>query len=443
MKTRLTALSVALLSLSTAAAAQTTDFTTGVESTGYMRAGISTTTKGGEQYCFGSGASGYYVGRLGNECDSYAELGLSKGWKTANGVEFKTNGRISILTQQGAQGNDYQSIGEPVLEVVEDGSADTALRELNVTAKGLFESMPEATVWAGKRYYKRKTVELMDFYYLNNSGYGAGIEDIDMGLGDFSFAVVNVQREQLSGKMNAHGERTVQNNIFDFRLENIDITDNNHIDLAYSYARTDPTDLQDYWGEPDDTGSMFTAELVSEYSSFENHLVVQYSEDSLADMGFGNQSGLMPETAPWWEGALTESTRFINYGKFSLTDSIDIDYVGFYATAEVLNPNEVVNSEPTQWSVIIAPSYKWSNEHRTILEIGSTGYEKEDSAREQDLQKIVLAHELTLDVGMEANPMIRFYTGVFSGSFAEEQRNSIHDGEDGNIRFGVQAVASW
>jgi len=443
MKTRLTALSAALLALSTGAVAQDTGITSDVESTGYMRAGISTTTQGGEQYCFGSGASGYYVGRLGNECDSYAELGLAKVWKNANGAVFKTNSRISVLTQQGAQGNDYQSIGEPVLEVVEDGSADTAMRELNVTATGLIEAMPEATVWAGKRFYKRKTVELMDFYYLNNSGYGAGIEDINTGFGDLSVAVVNVQREQLSGKMNAHGERTAQNNMFDVRLDNIELTDNHKLDLAYAYSRTDPTSLQDYWGEADHSGSMFTAELVSNYSALENHLVVQYGEDALADMVWGNQSGLRPETAPWWEGALVESTRFINYGTFTLTDNVDLDYVGFYATAEVLNPAEVVNDKPVQWSVVVAPSYKWDDSHRTILEVGTTGYKKEDSNREQDLQKVVIAHELSLDVGLVAKPVIRFYSGVFFGSFAEEQRNSIKNGEDGNIRFGVQAEASW
>jgi len=38
-------------------------------------------------------------------------------------------------------------------------------------------------LWAGKRFYQRKDIHIMDYYYLNNSGYGVGVENIDAGLG--------------------------------------------------------------------------------------------------------------------------------------------------------------------------------------------------------------------------------------------------------------------
>ena len=48
-----------------------------------------------------------------------------------------------------------------------------------------------AQIWAGKRFYQRKDIHILDFYYLNDSGTGAGVEGIPVGnLGQASFAVI-------------------------------------------------------------------------------------------------------------------------------------------------------------------------------------------------------------------------------------------------------------
>jgi len=436
--------SAATLAADTVETAQTTPAatSTGFEYTGYLRAGVSTTADGGEQYCFGSGSQGYFVGRLGNECDSYAELGLGHGWKTATGATIKANTMLSLGTDQGGQGNDYQSLSEPVFSVPENGSADIALRQLNVTATDAFESMPGATIWAGKRYYKRKSVEAMDLYYLNNSGYGGGIEDIKIGFADLSVALVNVQKQQLSGKDNASGERTLQQNIFDVRFDNIDVFAGQKLDVALAFSKTDPTKLQDENDEPDDNGAMITTELHGEIAGFNNHFVVQYGQDALADSVFSNQSGLDPDTAPWWEGALDNSTRLINFGDYQITDKIDLGYVLYAAQAETID-DSVPNDSPYQRALILAPGYQWDQANKTILEVGTTAYKPIAVEEELTLHKIVLAHEFTFNVGLPVNPVIRAYTGAFFGDEAEEYRNANADGEDGNIRVGLQAVANW
>ena len=48
-------------------------------------------------------------------------------------------------------------------------------------------------LWAGKRYYQRKDIHIMDYYYLNNSGNGFGVENIDTGLGSVSVAIIKHQ----------------------------------------------------------------------------------------------------------------------------------------------------------------------------------------------------------------------------------------------------------
>ncbi len=431
---KLTAVSAAILLTAPSAMAN-------FEYSGYLRAGISTTSSGGEQFCFGDGGTGYYTGRLGNECDSYGEIGLAKNLKTEKGQVIEANTMLSVKTDQGAQANDYQSLSEPILSVPQNGAAEIALRQLNVTATGFIAPLPEATVWAGKRYYRRKSVEAMDLYYLNNSGYGAGIENIDVSIGDLSFAYVNVQREQISGKNNVFGKRSVQNNIFDLRLDQVGVFAEQKLDIALVYSQTDPTSLQEENNEADDTGLLFTTELYGSFFNFDNRLVLQFANDALADAGFGNQSGLEPETVAWWEGSLESSWRIIDFGTYAITENVDLDYVGYYAQGKTIT-SDVSETKPSQWSVILTPSYKWDDNNQTKLELASTSYTPSFQKSSLDLQKIILAHDLSLDV-LSEKITLRAYTGAFFGNQAEQVRTGNRDGEDNNIRFGVQALATW
>jgi len=412
------------------------------EYSGYLRAGVSTTSSGGEQFCFGDGGFGYYSGRLGNECDSYGEIGFTKSVKTEKDQVFAANTMLSVLTDQGAQANDYQSLSEPILSVQQNGAAEIALRQLNVTATGFITPLPEATVWGGKRYYKRKSVEAMDLYYLNNSGYGAGIENVNVSIGDLSFAYVNVQNEQVSGKNNVFGKRSAQNSIFDLRLDEVDLFAGQKLDIALVYSKADPTALQDENNEADDTGLLITTEFYGSFFGFDNRLVLQYANDALADAGFGNQSGLQPETVAWWEGSLESSWRVIDFGTYAVTENIDLDYVGYYAQGKTITSN-VPETKPSQWSVILTPTYKWDVNNQTKLELSSTSYTPTFQDSALNLQKIMLAHELSIDAGLADKITLRAYTGVFFGKQAEEVRTADRDGEDSNIRFGIQATASW
>lgn len=115
---------------------------------GYARSGIGWTGSGGEQQCFQTtGAQSKY--RLGNECETYAELKLGQEvWKEGDkSFYFDTNVAYSV-----AQQNDWEA-------------TDPAFREANVQGKNLIEWLPGSTIWAGKRFYQRHDVHMIDFYY--------------------------------------------------------------------------------------------------------------------------------------------------------------------------------------------------------------------------------------------------------------------------------------
>jgi maltoporin len=61
----------------------------------------------------------------------------------------------------------------------------------------VLESQPGAKFWAGERYYRRQHVDINDFYLLDLSGYGAGVEDWNIGIGKMAVAFLAGSRPDI------------------------------------------------------------------------------------------------------------------------------------------------------------------------------------------------------------------------------------------------------
>ena len=64
-------------------------------------------------------------------------------------------------------------------------------------AGNLFESQPDAKFWAGERYYRRQHIEIDDYYPLDMSGYGAGVEDLNLRIGKLAVAFLSGARPDI------------------------------------------------------------------------------------------------------------------------------------------------------------------------------------------------------------------------------------------------------
>jgi maltoporin len=149
---------------------------------GYFRSGYGLNSVGGQQVAFQApGASAKY--RLGNEAETYGELIFVNNWlnpehtsdkawmKTEFMIEANTTNSGSYANFPGGTGNDQ-----------------FRLREAFVQVGNIFESQPDAKFWAGERYYRRQHIEINDFYPLDMSGYGAGVEDLHLRVGKLAVA---------------------------------------------------------------------------------------------------------------------------------------------------------------------------------------------------------------------------------------------------------------
>src|SRR5258708_27838397 len=57
------------------------------------------------------------------------------------------------------------------------------MREALLEMSNVFKSCQEITFCSGQGFYERQEVERMDCYWLDMSGYGAGVKNIDLGIG--------------------------------------------------------------------------------------------------------------------------------------------------------------------------------------------------------------------------------------------------------------------
>jgi maltoporin len=162
-----------------AAVAFTATSASAFEFHGYLRtAGFGVNTKGGGQVCFSLPGTDFKF-RLGNECENYAELEFNESlYKDKNGVEFKYVGMLAYQTQDA---QDYESLKG------DNSFNDIALRQNWIGAK--LPQLGNATIWIGKRYFHREDVHTIDFFYVQPTGPGAGIEDVDVGFGKLAFSV--------------------------------------------------------------------------------------------------------------------------------------------------------------------------------------------------------------------------------------------------------------
>jgi maltoporin len=139
---------------------------------GYLRVGGGVNSAGGPQNCYYLGNGDGHGYRLGNECDSYAELGYAKTLAKATD-DTRFVGHFMV--------NDYSSNSAY--------SGNVQIAQIYVEVEGL-TWLNGGTAWAGERYYERPDIHWMDLQYINLNGTGGGFDNIDTPLGvKFSYAI--------------------------------------------------------------------------------------------------------------------------------------------------------------------------------------------------------------------------------------------------------------
>lgn len=178
---------------------------------GYLRSGYGLSGLGGQQVAFEAPGAGAKF-RLGNEAETYGELifvnnlvnanhDSDRAWlRTETLIEANTTNSASYANFAGGIGNDQ-----------------FRFREAFVQAGNVIKSDPGAKFWAGERYYRRYHIDMDDFYVLDMSGYGGGVEDLNVKVGKLAVAFLAGARPDIVTNIGNYAKSNIDVRLYDIK----------------------------------------------------------------------------------------------------------------------------------------------------------------------------------------------------------------------------------
>lgn len=383
--------SIAAALFLTAASAHAVDFT------GYFRAGPGGTTDNGASracYALNGGTSGMKY-RLGNECDIYGEFQLAQGFKK-DGIDYK----VVLMT-------DYWNPHSDA-----DDTNHMRLAQMYAEAKG-FDFAPEATVWAGKERGRRGDVHIVDTYFTEMAGIGAGIKGIAAGPGKLGVAYYTNDKDNNQRP----GHRG--------NVEYVDIASNPDGKLSFfaTYTKSQFSGGTNGWGL---TGKHEQTGLFG--SSLNNVLWVQYAQGSTGlNSNFGDQT------------ATSKAKRY------RIVESVNFQEGNWGGMGMLLWANEKDNTgrDTVSTSVGGRVSYAITRHFKLLGEAGVSAY-KPDGGERARLTKVTLAPTISIGPKLMDRPEFRLYVthAKWNRAAGNVTGEPNFDGETSGTSFGAQ-VEVW
>jgi maltoporin len=193
---------------------------------GYLRSGFGLNSVGGQQVAFQAPGAGAKF-RLGNEAETYGEFTFVSNWLNPNQAPgntwIKTQATIEANTSNSAS---YANFPNGI------GNDQFRLREAFVQLGNVIASNPGATFWAGEQYYRRYHIDIDDFYVLDMSGYGAGVQDFNMKFGKLAVAFLAGARPDIVANSGNYAKSNIDVRFYDVKVPA------GRLALWYDYADT-------------------------------------------------------------------------------------------------------------------------------------------------------------------------------------------------------------
>ncbi|MEW6646208.1 MAG: carbohydrate porin [Pseudomonadota bacterium] len=381
---------------------------------GYFRVGAGSNSQGGDQVCFKlPGAASKY--RLGNECEAYGSLTLAQALPpAADGAQY----RVAVqFAYEAAAERDFESY-------------NTAMREIYAEGKGVVGgALKDSRFWVGKRL-RRTDVHMTDFFYWDNSGSGAGVEDVPAGPGMFSYAFMRWvdTSNELGGT--TFKDRAVSSH--DFRWYDLPVNENGKLALGFDLRRSDEnrSTLDGHHG--------YMLHLVHKQSGVwggSNTLALQFGAGAGATLGRDADDTLASDARAW---RLVEQIHFEPHADWSGQATLVYerrDYLG-----------------QTWWSFGVRPIYYFTDHFNLAVELGYDQI-RPDNGAQRDLTKLTVAPQLSKGRGYFSRPVLRAfitYAQWNEAAMAADSSGVLAGGSAGpfgdrtsGLTYGVQAEAWW
>jgi maltoporin len=330
-----------------------------VDYTGYFRAGPGLTSGDAARACYGlNGGSAGMKYRLGNECDFYGEFQFAQGFQK-DGLEYRATLMVSHYT--------------PATDTSGDGPG---IEQMFAEAKG-FDIAPQATFWIGKERGRRGDVHIVDTFFVQMAGVGAGMKNQPLGPGKLGVAFYKTD-----------GGATQPGNRLNVEYVGLPTGADGALNLFATATKGDFDGGKSGAGLTlrHDQGRLFGTAL-------SNTLFLQFAQGSTAlDANFGDLAA----------GSAAKSWRIV--------ESVNGQSGALGGQAMVLLASEknAAGLKTDSASIGGRVSYGVTRNFKLVADVGYSQY-KPEGGQTAKLTKVTLAPTLSVDNGFWSRPEFRLY----------------------------------
>lgn len=393
----------------------------------------------------------WQVGRLGAENDTYGEIFLGTDVANVDDTVWSVNSRITVTS---GMNRDWQSTSGNNVE-----NATFALREFNLTVKGLLDFDKDATVWAGKRFYHREDIHVTDLYYWDVSGMGAGVENLQAGPGKLSLAWLRrddgqsyvATEENVDAQKN--GFRSAH--IFDVQYD-FPAWDGANIEVRDTFLvpqRDNDSTTKKYYKPEHKFGksNIFGVEISQGYSLGWHKTVLKWTHGSTARWTkFGTEA--------WFDdkGASDKANRYsiYNFGQMNFTSNFGMFYTLNFTASKNYDDTDRHDfnlKSDRAFQVVVRPYVQLTKMTKVLVELGAYTQTEKDHDGEtvtKNAQKYTVAYAITPDASnFWSRPELRIFATYIHGKHDRMQSVDVSSWGDAaqnrNFLVGVQAEAWW
>ncbi|HKE56827.1 MAG TPA: carbohydrate porin [Pyrinomonadaceae bacterium] len=391
---------------------------------GYFRSGYGLNSRGGQQVAFQNpGADAKY--RLGNEAETYAELIFVNNWVNPEHDHDKAWIRTEVMVEANTSNSaSYANFPQGI------GNDQFRFREAFVQAGNVFESQPLAKFWAGERYYRRYQAHINDFYILDMSGYGGGVEDLDVKVGKLAVAFLAGARPDVTTENGNYAKSNIDVRLYDIKAPGGKLS--GWFNFANAKGGTTPSGTV----IPSSHGYGFgIVHQRLEWKGGYNWFSVGYATGAAS-----NLSTSLDDPTPFLQDR--KKLRIAEHMLIQTNDKFAIQPVFVYQRTQSGNPQEGWS----QWTSLGArPQYFFTDHLSLAFEAGFDHTTSGNGGPEGWLRKFTIAPQIGAGRRFFSRPVLRLF--VTYANWSNGLRGFVggipfHDKTSG-FTFGVQTETWW
>ncbi|MCN5589919.1 carbohydrate porin [Escherichia coli] len=346
----------------------------GVKFSGYARYGAHFQS-GDQKYVAvdGSYNGASAIGRLGNEGNG-GEFQLSKAFKSDNGAIWDVN------------------------VMIDHWGDEVNLKKAYAGVTNVLASNPDAYIWAGRDFHQRPQQGINDYFWMTHDGQGAGVKNFDIGGIKFDLATVAAVE---SCNPEVMEDETNPSRITCTGGSGTGDKGNYAVTSKIHGMKLGPLDLELYANYGFDSKAV---EGEDKLKAWQGAFVVSHSNDSGVNKVIARYSDNSDNSVYNKTDDLT--TIYASFeGSHKFTQQAQIEYLLAFHDYD----NSSIKSDNRKnYGVIVRPMYFWNDVHSIWLE---AGYQRVDYDKGGDNSgwKLTLSQNISIAMGPEFRPMLRFY----------------------------------